>query len=166
MRIVDHIRASLFCIVVLSVTILSGCQRQGDERAPEKSMGALLLSRGGISDVQQYKDNTAIHGPTYFYFQASHENAERLINWLGLKKHPSAPDIFASSIKATLIETKWNFNLGASQVYLAYYCRPFDGLNWSLDLLLINDRNVIFLTDGYVPQNSMKTDEAAKCNGR
>lgn len=168
MRTVNYIRASLLavCIVFFSGAILFGCQPHIDEGTPEKRLGSLLLSRGGIIEVQQYKDDTAIHGPTYFYFQSSPESVERLIFWLGLRRHKSIPDVFSSSIKATVGKKKWNFDVSVSQIYLTYYCRPFDGSNWSMDLLLVNDRNVIFITEGYVPQNSTRYDDPSKCNSQ
>lgn len=168
MTIANNFRVSILsiCVFIFPGTILSGCQRQVDEISPDNRIASLLLSRGGITDVQLYKDETAIHGPTYFYFRASRKSEERLINWLELRKHQAIPDIFSNTIKTAIVKTKWKFNLNASQVYLTYYCHPFDGVNWSLDLLLIDDQNVMFVTEGYVPQNPAKYDDPSKCNSQ
>ena len=156
----------LIMLLIFAGGVLSGCQRKTESNASDEKMAVLLFSRSGITGVQHYKSETAIHGPTYYYFRTSQDGTQRLADWLGLKQQKSIPDIFANEIKDTITKTKWNFNFGRSQVYLAYYCHPFDGSNWSLDLLLIDNGNAIYFTEGYIPQNALKTDDPAKCNNR
>jgi hypothetical protein len=58
---------------------------------PEHRMGAVFLSRSGISDIQMYKDQSYIHGLKYLYFRLPSEDVGRVVTWLRMTERESIP---------------------------------------------------------------------------
>lgn len=157
-------KISLACLAV--IMCLSGCNQAGPGEKPDDFMGALVLSKSGIKDVQAFKDTSYIHGLKFFRFRASQTDMDRLIIWMDLKKHDHIPDVLAGATSSGIAKADWQFDSKTAQVYVTYHCHPFNGSNVSIDMLLIRNGDAIYVTEGFDSASSVKAADPAACNGQ
>lgn len=136
-----------------------------DQSAAQKNFAGIVLSRKGIDDVRKFKDDTYMHGQSYYYFQADSQAINRLISLLELQKAEKIPAEQTSLVGNAVSRNGWQFSWATSQVYLAYYCNPdeADGLNFNVDMLLVGNGAGIFVTRGYLPPTITRTTDTSKC---
>lgn len=150
--------ALFFCCL-----LCSGCDRGKVEMTPEHRMGAVFLSRSDISDIKMFKDQSYIHGLSYFYFRLPAEGVGRVTTWLRMTERGSIPPILSDQVLSAAKATDWKFKWSNPKIYVAYYCHPFDGSYSSVDLLLVNEGEAVFVTEGYLLPGSYPTIDASSC---
>lgn len=159
----NNLQFIIFLPAAIFMLLFFGCGKSDVDGESEAHMAALLLSRSNIVGVQSYKDDYYMHGLNYFYFHATSDDIDRLVGWLGLKKHSGIPQKFSKLFKTASMKTGWEFVWETSAVYLTYYCHPSDGTTSSVDMLLVGDGDAIYITSGFLATNSFKTDDTSSC---
>ena len=146
-----------FCLVI------SGCDNGQTAIAPEQRMGALFLSRSNIDEVKMFKEQSYIHGLSFFYLSLPADDVGRVVTWLKMTERDSIPPLLSNRVISASTSTDWKFKWAHPKIYVAYYCHPFDGTNSSIDLLLVNNGEAVFVTEGYLPPGSYLTTDPLTC---
>jgi hypothetical protein len=146
-----------FCLGV------AGCEKGIAEITPDKRMAALFFSRSNISEVKIFRERNYIHGLSFFYFHASADDVDRVVAWLKMKERDRIPPILSDRIPSASASTGWKFKWDEPKIYVTFYCHPFDGTNWSVDMLLVNNGEAVFVTEGYLPPGSYPTTDPSSC---
>lgn len=148
----------LFCL------LSSGCDNGQTEISPEHRLGALFLSRSNIGDIKMFKDQSYIHGLSYFYFPLPAKDVNQVVRWLGVTERASIRPLLSDKVRAVSTHTDWKFKWADAKIYVAYYCHSFDGSYSSEDLLVVNDGEAVFVTEGYLMAGSYPTTDPSLCN--
>lgn len=155
---------SNFAIVFLfSCLGTSGCKKTQTEITPDMRMAAMLFSRSSVDEVKVFREKTYIHGLSFFYFHLSADDVGRVVTWLKMKERNSIPPLLSDRILAASTGTDWKFKWDEPKIYVTFYCHPFDGTYWSVDMLLVNNGEAVFVTEGYLPPGSYVTDDPSLC---
>jgi hypothetical protein len=151
-------------ILLLSLCLgVAGCGNSEPEITPEMRMAGMFLSRSSIGEVSVFRDTRYIHGLSYFYFHMSDQDIGRVISWLKMKERNHIPPVLTDRIRAASTGTNWKFEWNTPKIYATFYCHPFDGTYWSADLLLVENGQAVFMTEGYLPPDSSVTEDPASC---
>lgn len=126
-------------------------------------MAGMLFSRSNIGDVKTYREKNYIHGLSFFHFQSSVDDVGRVVSWLRMKPQDNIPSLLVDRVDAASVGTDWAFKWDHSKIYVTFYCHPFDGTYWSVDMLLVNNGQAVFVTEGYLPQGASITDDPSSC---
>jgi hypothetical protein len=140
-----------------------GCDRGKVEITPEHRLGAVFLSRSDISDIKMFKDQTYIHGLSFFYFRLPAGDVGRVVTWLRMTERGSIPPLLSDQVLSAATTTDWKFKWSNPKIYVASYCHPFDGSYSNVDLLLVNEGEAVFVTEGYLQPGSYPTIDASSC---
>ena len=133
------------------------------ENNPSQWMSGVVVSRLGVAHVQAFLDDSQIHGLKFFFFKI--ENSTTFINFLGLQPRVEVPDIFKSRLDDAKSKVDWKFNWSRSKAYSIYYCNGL-GQDWSVDLVLVDGNDVVYMTSGYSSQSTIKVHDYDACHSK
>jgi hypothetical protein len=142
---------------------VSACDKAETEISSETRMAAMFFSRSSIGDVKTFREKNYIHGLSFFHFNSSAEDVGRVVAWLRMKEKSKIPPLLVDRVRAASVGTDWMFKWANSKIYVTYYCHPFDGTYWSVDMLFVNNGAAVFVTEGFLPPESFVTDDASTC---
>jgi hypothetical protein len=111
---------------------------------------SLVFTKVDADGLETFKDTSMMHGPRSYYFQS--EDVGRLVQWLRLKPRKGVPQEFGVPIKTARSETRWPFNWETQDVFLIYHCGrglPMDSEQLSFDMILVDEKKVIYMTDAW-----------------
>jgi|GEM_PF-5454733 len=117
------------------------------EPQPSTRMADMMVSRVVASDVAIFKDDTVMHGPLFYRFEADAADVHRLALLLDLRPAPRVPAYLAGRIEIARARTGWAFDWARAQVQVAIHCDP--ALEHPFDVLLVDGRWVVYLTSGF-----------------
>lgn len=126
-------------------------------------LSSYVFSRAVANDVSAIKDNSMIHGPTYFYFKSSKKDIVRLVEWLQLHHQKGLPELFLPSVAYVRKQVDWAFDWDGLEVFATYYCGG-NIVDWGFDMLLVDGSSrVIYVTSGYISDLSRPTRDFQFC---
>lgn len=135
---------------VLAAGLLAAAWVFGDHAPglpPGGRMGGMMLSRVVTSDVVLFKDDTVMHGPLFYRFEADAAGVRKLAELLDLQPVPRVPGFLAGRIDVARARTGWAFDWAHGQVYAAFRCDA--AYETPFDVLLVDGRQVVYLTSGF-----------------
>ena len=125
------------------------------------AMTMFIGSRLSDSSLKTFLDDRHIHGIKYFKFELDLEDKERLIKWLDLTEIPNLPERYLSSMDYLKKSSGWeNFDWSTARIYSSVYCNV-DGSENMFDLLLVDGKQVIYATLGYIHPKDLKHNAVA-----
>ena len=166
MNIFRFSRAFFGLAVVALSLLLSSCEKPQDAFAVEREFAGALVFRGGIKNVRKFKDDTYMHGLSYYYFQAEPPEISRLITWLNLQKGDRMPEQLSNLATSAAARNGWKFAWATAQVYLAHYCTPLnaDGTYSRTEVLLVSNGEGLYVTRGYLPDGATRIADSSGCS--
>lgn len=127
-------------------------------------MADMMVSRVVTSDVAIFKDDTVMHGPVFYRFEADAADVRRLALLLDLRPVPRAPDHLAGRIEVARANAGWAFDWAHARVQVAIRCEP--ALEDPFDVLLVDGRRVVYLTSGFaggLPKGAAVVVDPGEC---
>ena len=126
--------------------------------------GSLVYNRVDADGLETFKDTTMMHGPRSFYFQTN--DVGRLVQWLRLKPHKGVPrPEYEVPVQTLRSATHWPINWETQNVFLIYHCGrglPMDSNDDSFDMLLVDGKKVVYMTDAWTARGK-DVDDPGEC---
>lgn len=135
-----------------------------EQEAWNRFAGSLVYNRVDADGLETFKDTTMMHGPRSFYFQT--KDVGRLAQWLRLKPHKGVPrPEYEVPLKTLRSATHWPINWDTENVFLIYHCGqglPMDSEQDSFDMLLVDGKKVVYMTDAWTARGK-DVDDPREC---
>ncbi|HEY9027313.1 MAG TPA: hypothetical protein VIP05_23680 [Burkholderiaceae bacterium] len=161
-------RRSLFG-VVLAAGLVAAAWVLGDHAPdvpPSARMADMMLSRVVPGDVALFKDDTVMHGPTFYRFEADAAGVRNLVQLLHLQPLPRLPRLLEGRVAVARSRTGWPFDWDHAQVQAAFHCEP--ALEDPFDVLLVSGREMVYVTSGFaggLPKDAPIVADPDSCPG-
>lgn len=152
--------ASLLAALAIGTCLGSLVFHRKEER-PSRWMSDVMISRAGTQDTRIFDDQSHIHGLKFFFFKT--KNSRKFIDWLELHRRTNIPSIFEERIRYLRSQVDWQFDWNRPDIYSIYYCNGA-GQDWTVDLVMVDGMNVIYMTTGYGSTSAIKVDDFEACH--
>lgn len=134
------------------------------EMSTDAKLASYIFFKASIGKIEEFKDESILHGPTYFYFQTNEDDILRIVEWLELKPREKQPSLFTELIINAKSQVSWDFDWYTKHVFVIYYCNA-SGFDWGFDMLLVDGKNVVYVTSGFIHASSRLVENLDECKG-